>query len=324
MAVITEYLKQYFACEDLAENSIDIRKRAVDYFVALFGDVDPNEVTASEAEKYKALIGKGKRKKLRASSKNSYIANIKPFFAWLQRFGYIEKNPFIGITLFREEKKIHKVYKPEEIRRIFEVMSKQKNGLCLQAAFALALCGMRRGEVFNTTAKDFIILENGRAEIKISHKEDGEFNWRWGTKGRKERYVPVPLWTQEIILERINWMQKPNPYLAVPKEHYDRALRRLHNNTFDRDIRNCAYRNFNRDFSNVLKRAGIEKKTLHDTRFTLCMNLFNADFPVAKVQKIIGHASITTTMKHYMELDQRQLCLDAAEKLENYMSKNVP
>lgn len=318
MAAISELFKEYIAYADLTENSIDIKRRAVKYFISHFGDVDPKVVTPKMAEDYKTKLCDGMRTKLKSSSKNSYIANIKPFFLWMQKRYYIPQNPFLDIKLFRQEKKIHEAYTPEDIARIFEIMKSHKHSQCLQTAFTLALCGMRKGEVFNMIAKDFCILDSGRGEIKLSHKEDGKYTWRWGTKSKSERYVPVPDWAREILLNRIHWLIPPNPYLAIPDCYYKRAMDRLRSGKFNLDDRNCAYINFYRDFVSILKRAGVGHKVLHDTRFTLCMTLYNKQIPAEVTQKILGHANISTTLESYMELDQRQLCREAGEKLEDY------
>jgi len=346
MPVISEYFKQHKACEPLAENSIAIRERAVRYFIQRFGDVDPNVVTHTNAEEYKAFLIlslKPNGKKRLPSSINSYISNIKPFFKWLKKWDYIDKDPFKRITLLRTEKKTHKAYTKEEIERIFAIMADFKPsrrkmvyesncdvldfGMSLQVAFALAICGMRRGEVFNTIVSDFMVDDESRAEIKLSHKVDDtkKGTWRWSTKGKVERYVPVPSWARDMILGRISYLEPPQPYIAIPKFYYKRAIERIKRGTFNLDDRNCAYRNFNRDLKEIFRRANVEEgKTLHNTRFTLCMNLFSNGIPLANVQQIVGHASITTTEEKYMEFNQRKLCRDAADCLESYGANLVP
>jgi integrase len=60
--------------------------------------------------------------------------------------------------------------------------------------------------------------------------------------------------------------------------------------------------NVNRLFGKIVKDAGIEPCTIHDLRKTFVSYLANAGENEAVVQKLAGHASITTTLKHYTRI----------------------
>ncbi len=49
----------------------------------------------------------------------------------------------------------------------------------------------------------------------------------------------------------------------------------------------------------IVRRSGIERCTLHDLRRTFASQLAMADVNQAVVQRLAGHASITTTLRHY-------------------------
>jgi integrase len=57
--------------------------------------------------------------------------------------------------------------------------------------------------------------------------------------------------------------------------------------------------NVQRDFGQIVKRAGIPHCTPHDLRRTFVSQLAMAGVNQAIVQKLAGHASIQTTIKHY-------------------------
>jgi integrase len=49
----------------------------------------------------------------------------------------------------------------------------------------------------------------------------------------------------------------------------------------------------------LLQRAGIEDLTIHDMRRSFGKRLESAGVPLVGIQKLLGHANITTTAMHY-------------------------
>jgi len=60
--------------------------------------------------------------------------------------------------------------------------------------------------------------------------------------------------------------------------------------------------NVGRAFGRILKKARIDGCTIHDLRKTFCSELANAGENEAVVQKLAGHASMSTTLKHYTQI----------------------
>ena len=60
--------------------------------------------------------------------------------------------------------------------------------------------------------------------------------------------------------------------------------------------------NIMRTFGRILKHAKVAHCTIHDLRRTCLSHLANEGVNEAIAQKIAGHASITTTLKHYTEI----------------------
>ena len=65
-----------------------------------------------------------------------------------------------------------------------------------------------------------------------------------------------------------------------------------------RHIRN----NVHRDFRRIVKKAGIKYCTPHDLRGTCASQLAMAGVNEAVAQKVLGHASITATLKYYTHI----------------------
>jgi integrase len=56
--------------------------------------------------------------------------------------------------------------------------------------------------------------------------------------------------------------------------------------------------NVDRQFARIVKQAGIPRCMLHDLRCTFCSHLAMAGVNEAFVQRLAGHASMTTTLWH--------------------------
>lgn len=66
-------------------------------------------------------------------------------------------------------------------------------------------------------------------------------------------------------------------------------------------------RNVNRAFTALVKRAGLRPIRLHDLRHSCATLLFAQGADIATVQRILRHASITTTTRFYLEVIEKVL-----------------
>ena len=65
--------------------------------------------------------------------------------------------------------------------------------------------------------------------------------------------------------------------------------------------------NVQSQFRKIVSRAGIKYCTIHDLRRTFVSHLAMAGVNEAVVQKLAGHASITTTLKYYTDIAPESL-----------------
>ncbi len=82
-----------------------------------------------------------------------------------------------------------------------------------------------------------------------------------------------------------------------------------------------------RDFKAIVKKAGIADCSVHDLRRTFVSQLAMAGVSAAVTQKLAGHASISTTVKHYTgltaeALQEAQGRLPYREALSSIVSKS--
>jgi integrase len=316
--MLTQALERFLQAQDFTANTIILHRTAIKYFLRIYDDVDPKVVTVKMADKYKESLRTGlKGNTTKPSSRNTMLACISSFWDWLIVWEYAERNPFSAKRLQRyaEGKVIRPIFTEEEIQRIFNAIG---DDLCMQLAFSLALCGCRRGEFLNLIVDDVVFGD--KTEIKLSAKYDSRTTWHWGIKNKKEQHIPVPPGLEELLTRRINQLEPPQPYITLPKVHYERNIKRMKEGTITQCDRDCPWQGFNRDFGKILKKAGVKHKVPHAARKTLCMKLFAQHEPLPVVQQVMRHASINTTVKHYANFDQRK----AAQSAEKHIKLYVP
>ena len=105
----------------------------------------------------------------------------------------------------------------------------------------------------------------------------------WRTKSSRIRHLGL---TPEAVrlLRELEMQANSSPWVFQTKDHGP--------------LRN----NLQRDFRVIVRRAGISCCTLHDLRRTFVSYLAIAGINEAIVQKLAGHASIQTTLKHYTHI----------------------
>ena len=190
---------------------------------------------------------------------------------------YIAVNPFKGKA---------KALKAKEPEKVVNVMPEKEFIAALDACpndtwraiFTVAYHGgLRRGELVHLEWED-INFES--RELHVLNKDEHP------TKSRKPRTVPM---NGDVMkaLAALRGGMFPGGYVF-------------------RNLRGRAmYNNFGSNFERIVKRAGLidskgkARYSAHDLRGTCVTNLLDRGVSPKIVQVIMGHASITTTMKHY-------------------------
>jgi integrase len=116
--------------------------------------------------------------------------------------------------------------------------------------------------------------------LRVCNKSDH------ATKSRKNRLIPM----SPQIIAALQPLR-----LGIHKSNL------VFTNGVARKFRN----NFQREYTKISKRAGLVddagklKYTMHDFRATCATQLQRQGVPIKTAQKILGHASLSTTAKHY-------------------------
>ena len=292
------------------------------YFVELFGDVEPAQVDFTFAEDYINFLRKGRK----AGAVNAYLRNIKPFFGWLVRRGYISSDPFEQIRLLPEDKIYRPPYSGDELARLMKIAD-----LRMKVIMLLAVCSsLRRAEILNLIVKDIYF---DKSCILVNPKADTESTWKWTIKNHQHAFVPMPeiielpgetVNLHNLIVQLIEKLPAKQPYLCLKPQHYEENIRLKTTGSLTNDRRLCPWPSFSRDFKNLLKRAMIEAKSLKDLRATFATVLAENNYPLTKTQKAMRHKSPQTTANYYIQHDQCQIIDEVNKVTQNYYVTTVP
>lgn len=224
-----------------------------------------------------------KAKRLQEVSKatiNKEINMVKAAFNKAVEWGYLDKNPLRLVKGFKEPKRLPRFFSLQEIRLFLEAIDFP---WLKPAVYLLLLTGMRRDELIHL---EWIDIDLGRGILHVQPKPG------WNPKNYKARTIPINKQAKEVLL-------------GLPR-------------TGNRVISKCHPTSLSRAFKRVLRRVGIKNACLHTLRHTYASHLVMSGVDVATVQKLLGHSSITTTMK-YAHLSPEHL-QDAANKLDKAFS----
>jgi integrase len=201
---------------------------------------------------------------------NKDLRTLRAIFAKAVKRGYLKENPFDGVKKLREPERSIRILSLEEIDKLLAAAS----SLRWKTFIYLALTtGMRLGELTHLEWED-IDLAGGM--LTVQNKAE------WQTKSRRIRRLSL---TEQAVrmLEELRLGAKG------PMVFETRDGRPLANN-------------IQRQFQAAVRKAGIKHCTLHDLRRTFVSYLAMAGINEAIVQKLAGHASITTTLRHYTHI----------------------
>jgi len=166
----------------------------------------------------------------------------------------------------RQAKRLPEILSIEEVGRLLACVAFPKHRLIFETIYA---CGLRVGEAVRLKVSD---IDRDRMTVRI---EQG--------KGNKDRYVPL----SRRLLERLqeHWKQQP-PRTWVFEG--SRSHRTLHITAVQKA------------YGVAKERAGIRKQGgVHALRHAYATHLIESGVDVTTVQRLLGHRSVSTTMRYF-------------------------
>ncbi len=218
---------------------------------------------------------------------------IKGYFLWLTNEKKASRSAFVialcGIKFFYEQtlkkewhcfslirpaksKKLPIVLSREEVQLVLRTIRKESHRVCLMTIYS---CGLRTREGVSLAVPQ---IDRGRMMLHIQ-----------AAKGGKDRYVPLPEKTLELI--RRYWGTHRDPQWIFPS-----PMQRKPESSFG-STKPMDPTGVQRTFKLALKECGIEKPaTIHSLRHSYATHLLETGVNVRHIQNYLGHASLQTTM----------------------------
>ena len=230
------------------------------------GDIPLEKVTPRIAEEFLAA----RRKKVAPATANKNLRTVKGILESAIQRGYLRTNPFRHIAPARELEKEIRVLTETEVVSLVSACPDLRWGCFVCLALTT---GLRHGELVNLEWDD---VDLAQGTIRVRCKAG------YRTKSGRNRSLPL---VPEVV----------SALRVLRGESGEGRVFRMSEGT-----RKWTY--VNKRFSRIVKRAGIEPCTIHDLRKTFVSHLANAGENEAVVQKLAGHASMATTLKHYTRI----------------------
>jgi len=242
-----------------------------------------------------------------------------PESGYLRSFNIPELKGFLGVVLPSIEERVWRVPHEAKIDRVVAALPKlEKKSPAVFIGILLGLgMGLRRGEIINARWSQFF-WENKVPKIKLGATHD----WK-GTKGKRERSVPIPLEVYAKLLEH-----KDNETYLVPDKREAAAVIKRGKGHFStqRPGRGKtgpnAYRKSTSgswgmaaDCNRWLTTVGWDRRQkLHEMRKYFGAMVVTETGSLYEAQVLLGHQRVETTRDAYAGLTKRPQYTEAVDQ----------
>ena len=266
----------------LSKNTISAYKSDINLVFNWFNDEKINVLTARE-QNFRELFVFLQSKNFKPSSLSRKLSSLKQFYKTLKEEGYIKKNPLNNLESFKKHIKLPHSFSENVITSLLDRakydyenaqdLSPQKNKYLRTFTILEILysTGMRITELLNLPFTDFINMGD-----KLQIKGKGDV-YRVVAFNRVSKSV-IDLWLKHrcSLSESID-----NKYMFPAK------------NTSRHISRQIIYK----DLSYLSKSIGINNKEIspHKIRHSFATHMLNRGADLRSLQKLLGHADISTT-----------------------------
>lgn len=227
----------------------------------------PDKINQEMIEDFLIYLKNGKT--LEPNTLRTYAARYRFFYNEV-----LGSDPPFTLSFKNRRRKLPVVLSQEEVWRLVNVLKNLKHRMMLMTAYS---GGFRASEVLHLKVEH---INSKRMLILI---EDG--------KGGKDRYT---LLSERLLAElRVYYEQyKPETFLFPASKNKDKPL---------------CYETFRSIFENARKKAGLNKgSSLHCLRHSFATHLLEAGYDIRKIQVLLGHRSLSTTMI-YLHVSRKTL-----------------
>lgn len=319
---IRSFCKEWFSSKNAIWSvaNMDLYKMSQRRLEAAFGkNKKLPEITHRMAELFIlnqtswALFDKGAE--LSPWSRVQLLRQCKTIFNVAKKWGHIQANPFDDIKLAKPTvKRWHRIT-AQQYHKLLEVVPDER----WKTFYALAYtAGLRAGELLSLQW-DCIDFQNNT--VNIENREATKNTPPFSIKDKEFRMIPLPDHTMDILTKWHSLAPEGVPYVLITKERYEcirvKWQQCQKSKTPWRNEYMC--NNLNKRFKLHCRRAGIKptgQLSIHTLRKSCCQNWADR-LPVAVTKELMGHSSVSTTLKFYNQVDQmhRQQAADSIQKM---------
>jgi site-specific recombinase XerD len=226
-------------------------------------DRSPDQISEEELRQYFLYLRNVKR--VAASTFNVSLYGIKFLYQYTLKKAW----PTLELARAPRDKKLPVVLSTVEVRRLLQCIRRQCYRACLSTIYS---CGLRVQEGVSLQVRD---IDSDRMFVHVRHG-----------KGAKDRYVPLPQGTLEVL--RQYWSTHRHTVWLFPARSSTGVLSAASSPMTVRGVQHC--------FQAALQESGIQKPaTVHTLRHSYATHLFEAGVHLQFIQAYLGHSSPQST-----------------------------
>jgi integrase/recombinase XerD len=222
----------------------------------LLGDVHVDTLTPERLRSY--MLYCTTELKLSEARLHSRLNAVKFYFEQVLK----REKFFADIPRPKKHSTLPKHISPRDVKKLFEATTNLKHNTMLKMCYGM---GLRVSEIIG---------------LKVAHIDSGNMQCLIEkAKGKKDRYVNLP---ESILAQLRDYFKeyRPKEYLFEGQYGGQYSTRSAQN-----------------VFKSALTKAGINKDTgIHSLRHSYATHLMEAGTDIAHIQKLLGHANISTTL----------------------------
>lgn len=269
------------------------------------------------------------------STRLQHLRNSRILFNQAIKWNYIRNNPFRDISITNITKEEWHYISPAEFQSLLKAIgnieirqNKEQEDIerkiRLKAFYSVMYgCGLRFGEAIQLWWDKNIDFINSKIHIKNRMSKNGFPPF--SIKNHQNRSVPAPKWVMDSLEELKKQSDSNNPYVFLTVDRSKKIKKKWaewqQEDKTDDWANSVMVNNTNRDFVVNCRRAGIvssDRLSVHCLRKAYGTNLANLSTPVHTLRELMGHSSITTTMKFYIKNNDEN-SMKAVRGLEGLM-----
>jgi integrase/recombinase XerD len=284
MGKLRDQMVQEMRVRDFSLRTIEAYVAAVRGVTKHFGRA-PDTLTDEEIHQY--LIHVREQRKLSASTCQQIRCGLKFFYDIAMR----RPRASLSVPVARRPQKLPEILSRQEVTRIIESTRTLRYRLLLMVTYG---GGLRLSEVIHLRHSD---LDRERRLIRV---EQG--------KGKKDRYTLLPARVIRELDPYVAVYGRPGPWVfgstKAPEQPLDPSTPQ-------------------KVYYAAKMRAGIEKQGgIHALRHAFATHLLEAGTDLPTIQRLMGHGSITTTMR-YLHVTG-QLIAQSISPLDQLVLSDLP